>query len=562
MQVLETNPPPLLGELLVEKNIVRQGDVDKALQLQASVGGRLGALLIRMGAISEDGLLKILSSKLEYPLLGTETPLPDNFSVLEFLRESPISFDWFIDQSVILWKHSDRVIGCLARDPQDNFIRETLRYFYHEKQIKFFLCRTHEIDRMIDFLSKEKAVELLFGDGEQGQHLRQLAEEAPIIELVNNIISQAVEVDASDIHIEPQEDQFFIRLRIDGVLREQMSQPIERFPAVASRIKLISAIDIAERRLPQDGRFSTRIGGTEMDIRVSTVPEVKGESIVLRLLPKKRDELALVNLGMEQDHLALMQKWSQNSDGIVLVTGPTGSGKSTTLYSMLDASNTGDKKIITVEDPVEFYLKGVTQIQARADIGYTFSVALRAILRQDPDVIMIGEIRDLETAEIAIQSALTGHLVLSTLHTNDTISAFTRLIDMGIEPFLVSAPIRGVQAQRLVRRVCRHCAKEVTPSPEALRELDATTVFSASERWVEAQGCKACQNTGYKGRIGIYELLDVSTEMKKMISRNAPQDEMLALALSEGFRTLLHDGLLKARNGITTTEEIYRVVNH
>ena len=337
---------------------------------------------------------------------------------------------------------------------------------------------------------------------------------------------------------------------------------MERFPAVASRIKLISGIDIAERRLPQDGRITTRVSGQEMDIRVSTAPEINGESIVMRLLPKEREELSLASLGMEQDHLELIAEWSRESHGIVLVTGPTGSGKSTTLHSMLEAMNSGEQKIITVEDPVEYQLKGVTQIQAHPEIGYTFATALRAILRQDPDVVMIGEIRDLETAEIAIRSALTGQLVLSTLHTNDSISAFTRLIDMGIEPFLVAAPIRAVQAQRLVRRVCPDCATP-TEAPENLSDLLAGVPMAESQPgWVAAKGCRACQNTGYRGRVGIYELVPVGTELQGMIARNAFLEEMRELVRTQGYRTLIQDGLLKAYKGITTVEEVLRVVGH
>lgn len=551
-----------IGDILLARELIQPHDLEKALQLQQSVGGRLGTLLVRIGAVSEDVLLQSLSEQLGYPLLGFEQPLPDDIRVYEFLLDSAVEFDWFLDQSVVLWRQANDRLGCLAKDPLNNLLQEALGYFYGEQAIDFYLCRNHDLDRLLNFVSRERAVESLFNDSESGKQLKELAEEAPVIELVNNIISQAADVGASDIHVEPQDEQFHVRLRVDGVLRLQLSQPIERFAAVASRIKLISGLDIAERRLPQDGSLTTRVSGRDMDIRVSTAPEVHGESIVLRLLPKERDDLSLANLGMAPDHLSLMDAWSRESHGIVLVTGPTGSGKSTTLYSMLEAAKTDDKKVITVEDPVEYKLKGVTQIQARADIGYSFATALRAILRQDPDMIMIGEIRDLETAEIAIQSALTGHLVFSTLHTNDAVSAFTRLIDMGIEPFLVAAPIRGVQAQRLVRRVCPHCAEPMTPPADILSQLQDIDVADEPAGWVSAKGCKACQNTGYKGRIGIYELLDVTPALQALIARNAPLDEIRALSVSLGYRTLLQDGLLKARQGVTTVEEVLRVVAH
>ncbi len=559
---MTTEHDQLIGQSLLQANLISEDDLNKALYLQQSVGGRLGPILLRIGALSEDTLLKELSQQLDIPVLGIEEPLPDDIRVYECLLASEIEFDWFIDQSVVLWELPDGSLGCLAKDPLDPFVRETLRYFYSERQVSFHLCRNQDLDRLLSGIARERAVEGLFAGDEGQKQLKELAEEAPVIELVNNIISQAVDVGASDIHVEPATDQFHVRLRVDGVLRQQLTQPMERFPAVASRIKLISGIDIAERRLPQDGRITTRVSGQEMDIRVSTAPEINGESIVMRLLPKEREELSLASLGMEQDHLELIAEWSRESHGIVLVTGPTGSGKSTTLHSMLEAMNSGEQKIITVEDPVEYQLKGVTQIQAHPEIGYTFATALRAILRQDPDVVMIGEIRDLETAEIAIRSALTGQLVLSTLHTNDSISAFTRLIDMGIEPFLVAAPIRAVQAQRLVRRVCPDCATP-TEAPENVSDLLAGVPMRESQPgWVAAKGCRACQNTGYKGRVGIYELVPVGRELQGMIARNAFLEEMRELVQTQGHRTLIQDGLLKAYKGITTVEEVLRVVNH
>jgi general secretion pathway protein E len=341
---------------------------------------------------------------------------------------------------------------CAARDPLLPSLREAMRHAFPGRRVHWCLCRAQDLERMLDGLAHHARSDE-WGGGDE-QQLRAMAEEAPVVELVSNLMAQAVEQRASDIHLEPEERTFSVRFRIDGVLHNRLSLPRDRFDAVASRLKLISGMDIAERRLPQDGRLSTRVGGQEMDIRVSALPGVHGESIVMRLLPKERKELGLERLGFEADHLAMMKAWTAEANGIVLVTGPTGSGKSTTLYASLAAANDGLKKIITVEDPVEFQLPAITQIQAHPDIGLTFANALRSILRQDPDVIMIGEIRDLETAQIAVQAALTGHLVLSTLHTNDAISAFTRLIDMGVEPFLVATPVRAVQAQRLVRRLC------------------------------------------------------------------------------------------------------------
>jgi general secretion pathway protein E len=342
-----------------------------------------------------------------------------------------------------------------------------------------------------------------------------------------------------------------VRFRVDGRMSEFMQQPMTRFQAIASRIKLLSELDIAERRLPQDGRFSIRAGSKDFDVRVSTAPDVHGESIVMRLLPKKRDELSLQGLGFENDHLELIREWGALSNGIVLVTGPTGSGKSTTLYGLLADIKTGQEKIVTVEDPVEYQLEGITQVQAHPEIGYTFAKALRTFLRQDPDVIMVGEIRDKETADIAVQSSLTGHLVLSTLHTNDACSVFPRLADIGVEPYLVAATIQGVQAQRLLRKLCAHCC-EPAEAPSFINT-------NLQGDWRKPVGCQQCQGRGYRGRVGVYELISVDSKMRELITQRAPVTKIRALARTMGHRSLLEDGLLKASKGVTSVEEVLRV---
>jgi general secretion pathway protein E len=547
----------LLGQVLVEQNHVQSQDIEKAMQIQQSVGGRLGTLLVRIGALSEDQLLRTLSEQLGIVYLRNSEELPDSLQVFQFMVSSPIKLDWFLDHAVLLWEANDQ-INCIARDVLDHALLETLNYFYPGQHVEFFLAANPQIDRMLDFVRKEQAIEDLFS-GDNAKQLREMAEEAPVIELVNNLLSQAVDLNASDIHVEPSEENFAVRMRVDGVLHTRLTQPAERFAAVASRIKLISGIDIAERRLPQDGRITVRISGREMDIRVSTVPCVFGESIVMRLLPKERDELSLKNLGMEADHLELFRGWLTGSNGIVLVTGPTGSGKSTTLYAALEESNDGIQKIITVEDPVEYQIPDITQIQTHSEIGYNFARALRAILRQDPDVIMIGEIRDLETAEIAIQSALTGHLVLSTIHTNDAVSSFTRLVDMGVEPFLVAAPIRGVQAQRLVRKTCSHCAEKIDPPDFIIDQLNGIPSELLGDNWVRCPGCEYCQHTGFRGRMGIYELVPMSAELQDLIVGGAHLNELKQVAKSQGHRTLFQDGLIKASHGRTTLDEVTRL---
>lgn len=551
---------PLLGQLLLAEGLIGEADLERAIVLQGRIGGRLGSVLMRIGALSEDVLLQVLGRQLDLPVMGVDLPGPDEDAVRVAASSAPAGLDWLLDQHALAWDGEDGVLHCAARDPLLPALREAMRHAFPGRRISYCLCRAQDLERMLDALAHQ-------ADGMEGasgdvRHLREMAEEAPVVELVNNLMAQAVEQRASDIHLEPEERQFSVRFRIDGVLHSRLRLPRERFDAVASRLKLISGMDIAERRLPQDGRMSTRVGGQEMDIRVSALPGVHGESMVMRLLPKERKELGLEKLGFEADHLALMKSWTAEANGIVLVTGPTGSGKSTTLYAALAAANDGLKKIITVEDPVEFQLPAITQIQAHPEIGLTFASALRSILRQDPDVIMIGEIRDLETAQIAVQAALTGHLVLSTLHTNDAISAFTRLVDMGVEPFLVATPVRAVQAQRLVRRLCA-CARPASPPQGLAAEAErvaATVLPGIGPRWMEAVGCMHCLGTGYRGRLGIYEMIPVSQQMQHLIVSGASVNEMKAQARSEGHRFLRDDGLLKAWQGLTTGEEVLRVV--
>ena len=550
----------LIGELLIERGLVQPDDIKKALQLQQSVGGRIGAGLVRMGSISEESLLEVLAQQLEIPVVQAGKEMPDASALFTFIKHSLIDINWCIDNRVLIWSPAEQVLQYTGRDPLSPFVRDVISYHYPEHEIKPCLVSGHSLDILIDYMRKELTAERFFAEGSETKGLREMAEEAPVVELVNNIFSKAVAFNASDIHLDPQVEVFRVRLRVDGVLQTHLEQPIDRYPAVASRVKLISEIDIAERRLPQDGRITTRVNGREMDVRVSTLPGVHGESIVMRLLPKDRKELSLQTLGLEQDHMDLVGALMQESNGIVLVTGPTGSGKSTTLYAALQEATDGTRKILTVEDPVEYQLPGITQVQAHAEIGYTFAKALRAFLRQDPDVIMVGEIRDLETAQIAIQSALTGHLVLSTLHTNDSLSAFTRLIDMGVEPFLVAAPIKAVQAQRLVRKVCKHCAKP-GHVPDSIAEEFIRLKRDFSPKWVESVGCALCNNTGYSGRMGVYEIVPISTELHDMIIANTPVTEMRKLARRQGHRSMYQDGLIKAAKGLTTVEEVMRATN-
>ena len=430
-----------------------------------------------------------------------------------------------------------------------------------EKVIEEYISRyygqdTQDINKIIDHI-EDTTFEFEGVDGEDVGHLKDLAAEAPIIKLVNILIARALESRASDIHIEPFDDELKVRYRIDGVLHTVETAPKKLQAAVVSRIKIMAKLNIAERRLPQDGRMRLKVGNREIDLRVSSIPVLHGESIVMRILDKEDIVISLEGLGFPSETLRQFHKLIGKPNGIVLVTGPTGSGKTTTLYGALDKINSPDRKIITVEDPVEYQLKGVNQIQVKPRIGLNFADALRHIVRQDPDVIMIGEIRDLETAEIAVQSALTGHLVFSTLHTNDAPSAITRLMDLGVESFLLSSTIRGILAQRLVRVICPHCREEdptaVSPEEMAAFEIGPEVVL------YRGKGCEKCTYTGYFGRSGVFELLTVDDEIRRLIVRKADANELRRLAKERGMQTLFQDGAAKIRMGITTASEVYRV---
>lgn len=421
---------------------------------------------------------------------------------------------------------------------------------------RFYGQETQNINRIIEDIG-ERGLEFLREEEEDIGYLKDLASEAPIIKLVNLFITRAVESRASDIHIEPFQDELKVRYRIDGMLHDIESVPKKLQAAIVSRIKIMAKLNIAERRLPQDGRIRLKIGEKEIDIRVSTIPVLYGESVVMRLLDKEGIVIDLNLLGFSPQTLSAFDQLIKKPNGIILVTGPTGSGKTTTLYGALDKINSPDKKIITVEDPVEYQLKGVNQIQVKPQIGLNFANTLRHVVRQDPDIIMIGEIRDLETAEIAIQSALTGHLVFSTLHTNDAPSAVTRLLDMGVENFLLSSTIRGILAQRLVRVICPVC-KEIDPSTVDKEELTILGIGSDATLH-RGKRCEKCAFTGYYGRIGIFELLFIDDDIRKLILRNADSNQIREVARMHGMKTLLEDGAEKVKAGIATLSEILRV---
>ncbi|MCW8917624.1 MAG: ATPase, T2SS/T4P/T4SS family [Gammaproteobacteria bacterium] len=546
-----------LGLMLIEAGKIGAEELQRALDFQQRYGGRLGAVLTRLGVCSEDVILPVLAEQLGVPLLLTDA-LPDRDAVQAALSRLNLPPQWFEKWEALPWLDEAGVLWLASRKPLHSAFSELLRERGAES-FTWALVLSETLDGALALL--HPPVEA--GGELEAEHLRELAEEAPIISLVNNILTQAVELGASDIHLEPEQAALRVRFRVDGVLIDRLRAPRSRLDAVVSRVKLMANLDIAERRLPQDGRLSIRSAGQSLDVRVSTLPGPLGESVVMRLLPKDQAHIDLAHLGLSADIHAAFRQVTEQPHGMVLVTGPTGSGKSTTLYALLDEMNNGQRKLITVEDPVEYQLDGVFQVQVQSDIGYDFSRALRAILRQDPDVLMIGEMRDLETARIGVQAALTGHAVLSTLHTNDAIGAFGRMLDMGVEPFLFASAVRGVLAQRLVRRVCVHCAEPLAV-PEGMSAIYASLrerfphLLPDGPGFRRARGCEHCLGTGYRGRVGIYEWVSVTERMSHLLAEQASTEQILA-QLGEGFRSLQEDGLCLAWRGETTLEEVFRV---
>jgi general secretion pathway protein E len=500
----------------------------------------------------------------DIPYLNTEdlpkVPLVLNGMSSRFIREHKIiPLELKNNILKVVMAHPDDVIAIDALKVAT--AAEIMVYACDETVIQEYIAKFYEqemqnINRIIEDMG-DKGVEFLKEEEEDVGHLKDLASEAPIIRLVNMLITRAVEGRASDIHIEPFEDELKVRYRIDGVLHDIESTPKRLQAAIISRIKIMAKLNIAERRLPQDGRIRLKIADSEIDLRVSTIPILHGESVVMRILRKEGIVIDLDVLGFPAQTLSVFDQLINKPNGIFLVTGPTGSGKTTTLYGALDKINSPDKKIITVEDPVEYQLKGVNQIQVKPQIGLNFANTLRHIVRQDPDIIMIGEIRDLETAEIAIQSALTGHLVFSTLHTNDAPSAITRLLDMGVENFLLSSTMRGILAQRLVRVICSSC-KEIDPSASNTETLKLFGINSTTSLY-RGRGCDYCSHTGYFGRSGIFELLVVDDDIRKLMLKNADANQIRTAAKTNGMRTLLEDGAEKIKAGVTTLSEVLRV---
>jgi general secretion pathway protein E len=539
-----------LGEMLIARQQITQEDLDRALELQKERGEKLGKILVDLGFIAHRDVLSALSEQIGVPLVVIEGPpavSPETEKVsARFLRQ----FRCF---PVAL---RDSTVTLAMGDPLDFETIAAVRAFTGLR-VEPALAPEQEIIDAVDRYygeSQEKTPTGFDGDAEASEnleHLRDMASEAPVIRTVNAMIAQAVEKRASDIHIEPFEKEFRIRFRVDGVLYSQEPPPREMKAAMISRLKLMAKLNIAERRLPQDGRIKIKSLGREVDLRVSTLPTLYGESVVMRLLDRSAgDFYDLKKLGFDQHMLSRMEHYTSMPHGIFLVTGPTGSGKSTTLYSGLKRINQTDKKIITIEDPVEYQMDGINQIHVNPQIGLTFASGLRHIVRQDPDVIMVGEIRDRETADVAIRASLTGHFVFSTLHTNDAPSAITRLTDMGVENYLITSSLVAVLAQRLVRVICRHCHTEegerMAPNGEAIL-------------CYRGAGCEHCFGTGFQGRVGIFELMEISDEIRRLIMNNEDASVITGAARRNGMRNLREDGWMKVKQGVTTAQEVMRV---
>jgi len=539
-----------LGEILIERGKLEPDELERALELQRERGDKLGKIVVDMGLIAQRDVLAALSDQLGLPLVTVDNPPPsapeiDGLShrFLRQCRAFPLEL-------------KDSTLTIAMADPLDFETVAAVRAF-SGLEIQTVLAAEPDILDAIEKYYGETERQTLVGEGEDEQatadleHLRDMASEAPVIRLVNAMIADAVEKRASDIHIEPFEKEFRVRFRVDGVLFNQETPPRELKAAIISRLKLMAKLNIAERRLPQDGRIKLKILGREVDLRVSTLPTLYGESVVMRLLDRSTgDFYDLRRLGFDDRMLARMEYFTGLPHGIFLVTGPTGSGKSTTLYSALKRINLPDKKIITIEDPVEYQMDGINQIHVNPQIGLTFAAGLRHIVRQDPDVIMVGEIRDRETADIAIRAALTGHLVFSTLHTNDAPSAITRLTDMGVENYLITSSVVAVLAQRLVRVICANC-----------KQPAGTSIAPDGERVqvYRGDGCAGCDGRGYVSRMGIFELMELNDEIRGMIMKDADAAALTQVARRYGMRNLREDGWKKIREGISTVEEVMRV---
>jgi len=556
----------LIGQILKDLGHVSDGELQEALALQKEKGGRLGEVLVERGMVQDGDVAQALAAQSGHEYLDKADASRLDPALIEAF---PIAYAKQHLFAPIRRARGRVVVACA--DPTDMTLFDDLGALYGA-EIEPVVATPRVVLEMVNVLfDRRSGAEQVMGDIQDSEDLGAIAmdledntkdlleedDEAPIIRLVNSIFAQAIKEKASDIHIEPFEKHITVRFRKDGVMHEVLKVPKRLQASVTSRIKIMGNLNIAEKRRPQDGRIRIRIAGRDVDVRLSTIPIAHGESLVMRLLDRSVTILDLVDLGMEGDDLRRLEYLIERPHGIILVTGPTGSGKTTTLYAALSRLNTSDRKILTIEDPVEYQLPGINQMQANPKIEVTFASALRAFLRQDPDVILVGEIRDFETVEIAVQASLTGHMVFSTVHTNDAASTFTRLTDMGVEPFLIASSVLAVQAQRLIRLVCPECRVPFQAGPIELRQLG---IGDPTPRTLyRPGGCEACAGTGYSGRKGIFEVLPVTDGIRELVMARADASRIKKQALAEGMHTLRQDGVRKVLAGLTTMEEVLRV---
>lgn len=557
-----------LGELLLSEGIVTKEQLNRAIEEQKRNGGRIGYNLVKLGFVDEQTLTSFLSRQYGVPPvdIAKEEVDPDivklvpediaqKYLLMPLKREGSTLFVAMADPSNIFAIDDLKFLTGYNVEPRvasELSIKEAIDRFYDSSATLADVMAGFEGDEDIEFITEEEDVDIT--------NLQKATEDAPVVKLVNLILMDAIKKGASDIHIEPYEKDFRVRLRIDGVLHEIMRPPMRLKNAVVSRIKIMSQLDIAERRLPQDGRIKLKLGkDRDIDFRVSVLPTLFGEKVVLRLLDKSSLQLDMTKLGFEDKALKDFMDAIHKPWGMVLVTGPTGSGKTTTLYSALTELNKVTENISTAEDPVEYNLTGINQVQMHEEIGLNFASALRSFLRQDPDIIMVGEIRDYETAEIAVKAALTGHLVLSTLHTNDAPSTINRLLNMGIEPFLIASSVNLVLAQRLARKICADCKEKVDVPPQALIDIGVHPDKAKGFQCYKGRGCINCNNTGYKGRIALYEVMPMHEELKELVLNGASASELKKEAVRLGMKTLRQSGITKIEEGVTTVEEVLRV---
>jgi general secretion pathway protein E len=559
-----TDHDAALGEALVERGILDRRALERALRVRAESREGLTALLPKLGLVAERELAAAIALHLGLPLVG-----PEDYPAEPLLADK-VSVRFLRDSRVLPIAEDEAGIAVAMADPLDAYARDAIGLLVG-REVRVSVAVPAELEAAIDRLyggARTAAAEADMADGLTGdasldtdvERLKDLASEAPVIRLVNQLVTRAVEARASDIHIEPFESGLRIRFRIDGLLREVETLPLRLRAAVVSRVKIMARLNIAERRLPQDGRIKIAIRGTPIDLRVAVVPTMHGEEVVLRVLHREAVPLDFESLGISGRSFDTFLDVLERPNGILLVTGPTGSGKTTTLYASLARLNTPEKKILTVEDPVEYELAGINQVHVHPSIGLDFAAVLRSLLRHDPDVIMVGEIRDRETAEIAVQAALTGHLVLSTLHTNSAAGSVTRLLDMGVADYLLTSTLNGAVGQRLVRTLCRNCREPYRPIPELTRELGFDRLSGGGDvRLWRAKGCDACGGAGFRGRTTIFETLMVTDAIRRLILRRAETHELHRTAVADGMRTMHEDGLRKALAGVTTVEEVLKV---